>query len=367
MVMKRIVTYILMAMILVSTVIGGVQNNEQPLSKDRLLNNLLSAKHSNLTAAEYKDYIDKLIKILKTRGVDFKMKPGDEKLFRSAGATDLILAVVSANYRASWKEDKGRNDKNTRTSPPPPPPPPTPVFSPPLEGNPITFDEVIKWLRLKASETSVIVAVYQRKVDFILDSSLQRMLFEEGGTKYLFEAIEKSPSNSLMEKMSVDLSERVEKLINQMQYSEAESLLEKSLKYDDKNRNAYRLRAELSIYKNLPTGAAITDMNRALELGGEASIKVLYDCGGSTICPGKMFIGKGRVRFQPDSGSSWDLDGATIKEVKAGGRRYSKDNGGLIIITKKMPMKESLTYNFQAYRSSNEIRNLIVSLIINNL
>lgn len=353
---KRVVIYFVMIMILVSVVKGGVQNDVQPLSKERLLNNLIKAKNDQLSKSQKKSYIGLLIKRINKTGVDFKIKPSDEKELRYVGATTELLAAIRSNYRG------------VESVPPEEPRRPTQrIFSPPLEGQPIYFQEVVEWLKLKATEASIIGAVYQRKVDFNLDSNLQRILAEEGGTKYLFEAIERSPSNSLKSKMSVELSDQAKDLINQAQYSEAGPLLEKAIDYDSNNPGAYRLRAELGVYQNMSIEVVRSDMSQALRLGGEASINVIYDCGGRTICPGRLFISKGRVRFQPDSSSDWELAASAIKEVKPGGNRYPKDRGGFIIVTKRMASNNSLTYNFQAYRSMNNLRDLIVSLINNNL
>ena len=343
-------------MILVSVVKGGVQKDEQPLSKERLLKNLTSEKRKKLSKSEDKKYIVILIENINKIGVDFKITPQDETQLRNAGATPKLLAAIRSNYRGveSVPLEEPRRPAQL-------------IFSPSLEGQPITFQEIVEWLKLKATEASIIGAVYQRKVDFNLDSNLQRILADEGGTKYLFEAIERSPSNSLKSKMSVELSDRAKDLINQAQYSEAGPLLEKAIDYDSNNSSAYRLRAELGVYQNMSIEVVSSDMSQALRLGGEASINVIYDCGGKTICPGRLFISKGRVRFQPDSSSDWELAASAIKEVKPGGNRYPKDRGGFIIVTKRMASNSSLTYNFQAYRSMNNLRDLIVSLINNNL
>jgi hypothetical protein len=355
--MKCVTLFLTVTLLFVCTVNGNIQNQTEPIGKQSMLKNLIDAKPLKRYGKRlHREYLEKLIATINLRGVNFEMTPDDERQFISAGANFGVLDAIKKNYRNSTKI-------TITATPIPKPTPALSLCKLSEEGPPVNYSDLEECIKVKRNYSAIELAVYKRKVDFILDDNTRGSLVSAGVPSSLIKAIDESPSPSLLIRLAIYNCDQAERQLNESKFYEARTLINNALKYDSSNPNVYRLRAELNLYQNNQIDDAFQDMRQALNLGGDASVRVIYDCGGKAICPGKLFINNSRVLFRPDNGEEWIIISSRIRKVKADGDRYNKQNAGFIIETKKTPTEPSLKFNFQAYRGLNRLRDGIVVLI----
>lgn len=210
-------------------------------------------------------------------------------------------------------------------------------------GDPVNQPGLLKVLKAKQYQTrQIIQVVVEHGVDFRLTVALRKELVEAGARPDLLTVIEqnyrgkasggggKTGGNSSYEKL---IETATEQFNSEKNPSEALKTLEKAIKLNPRNSQAYQLLGIVYLYGFEDFKAAETNMRKAIDLNGSAVFRIKHghDLTFSYSCEGSLYVSKNDVRYESDNAEhTFDVPIKDITNAKmlGGWGKFVRRKGG---------------------------------------
>jgi hypothetical protein len=279
---------------------------KKPISKTGLLE---AVRLNGLSTAE-------LIERVRQRGVNFRLSAADESEFRAAGAAPELIAAIRANYRATPEGITSADSAIGKIAVPP--------------GPPLSKNEVITLLQSGTPSAQVERFVSARGVNFTLTTTAAREITAAGGGRSLLSLIgdkntrKPAPVSATApakdtrrgEPQYEELTDQATSALRSGDPKSAVRLLQRAVSISPARPDAYALLGYAQLYGLRNVYEAEQFMRAAIEHGGAAAFRVLYE----NDLPGSLFVTRTGVSFRSDSGQlTFEARGASVRDVKLNG------------------------------------------------
>ena len=293
-------------------------------SKEKLIDLLKSRMYSAPNIAE----------VIKKLGVKFQLTPEIERELVSAGARPLVIEAVRNNYRSQRTAPRqnvastqrtAKNNTGTKTAT-------KTKTNNNTSGDPLSKDVIIALLGKGTKEADVRMDVETRGVDFIVTPQVTNEIRRAGGSQSLINLISKSYIGE--DGLGDDLSaydedngkyEQYQNLMQQAFYlnsnrdaAGAARILQQAVQLSPNEPPAYQMLGYIALYAYGNFYEAERNMQKAIDLGGNAVFTVYHDHDGAfnSFCYGSLFISKDRVIFESSvSGQTFEAQKSDIRQV----------------------------------------------------